>query len=100
MLKKLVKKKGNVNVIAAGFLGTNNAHVTFDIDHSGSIKNNMTGNGDFSLSVKLNTDCRERILKGIEQMEEKGYTYYPSQFVKEGDAPKSGTSPCEWHGIW
>lgn len=101
-LQRVKESEGNIDVVAAGFTGTNQGFVAFDIkplpkdfvvaDHLSSL--------GLSLSIEVSEQSKADIRKGIRDMERLGHTFYRSQFVEAGEKPKPGLSPCEWHNVW
>ena len=93
-LQRVKESEGNIDVVAAGFTGTNQGFVAFDVvaDHLSSL--------GLSLSIEVSEQSKADIRKGIRDMERLGHTFYRSQFVEAGEKPKPGLSPCEWHNVW
>lgn len=104
VLERVRSAKGNIEVNASSFCGTDESHVIFDIKPPDrkkfSVKNHLNGYGEFCLSVELSKRTREEIAKGVADMKKRGYRYFLSQFVAEGESPREGLSPCEWHMPW
>ena len=90
---------GNVPVAGSGFLGTNNGHSVMKLE-SLPTEDSLTEDKVLHLHFSLAPDSRKRIVEGIEDMQRRGYTYYPSQFVGNGERPRTGVSSCEWHNPW
>lgn len=103
ILKKVRRKRGNIEVGCGSYCGTNNAHVFFNMKEPSKpfiVDDHITGKGKLSLFIEVSDDTKEQKKQGIKDMERLGYTYYRSQFVKDGILPQSGLSPCEWHNLW
>ena len=102
LLEKVREAKGNISVQFNSFCGTNQGHVSFDIESDiGTSPDDMiNGLGELCLSIKISDYTREQIIKGIKEMEAMGETFYLSQFVSRGKSPRSGLSPCSWHNPW
>lgn len=104
VLQRVRDAKGNVDVQASGFVGTNQAHVCFDIKPPGranfNVDNHMNDFGEFCLSVEISNYTRKEIEKGVLEMKNLGQTFYCSQFVGAGEAPRAGLSVCDWHNPW
>jgi hypothetical protein len=91
--------------VASGFIATNNGHVVLKISPKITSKGSTTQgtkkkSGKLHLQVELPPKSRKKIQEAVAEMEKLGFTYYSSQFVKEGDVPKSGISICDWHIPW
>jgi len=105
ILLKVQEEKGDdVRVKFNSFCGTNNAHISFNLNkiplEDFDVDYFINGYNEFCLSGSITDDSRNRITEGIESMKKLGYTYYRSQFVDKGKTPESGISPCNWHIPW
>ena len=102
LLEKVRDAKGNIEVIGSSFCGTNVGHVTFKITERDGYDVDVLINGfnQLCLSMDISDYSKNEIKNGIGDMEKLGYTFYCSQFVKSGQTPRSGLSPCEWHTPW
>lgn len=104
ILQRARKQVGNVDVSASSFCGTNDGHVLFELLPTNRknfcVSRLMNGYGQLCLSIKLSDKSRECIKNGVGDMKAQGYQYFRSQYVRHGQAPQEGLSPCEWHGVW
>jgi hypothetical protein len=102
LLEKVRDSKGNIEVIGSSFCGTNDGHVTFKFKELDGydVDDLINGFNQLSLSMDISDYSKNEIKNGTEDMQKRGYTFYCSQFVKSGEAPRSGLSPCEWHTPW
>lgn len=103
-LEKVRKTKGGKTIVrAGGFLGTNQGHVLLNIKKprkNASVAMHLNGYGELCLGVDLSERSRAEILKGIEDMRTRGYTFIPSQFRSSGEPVRTGPPICEWHLPW
>lgn len=100
-LQKVREKKGNIEVVASSFCGTNNSLVVFTIEPRKSpIKDNLSEGKTYHLSVVVSETSKAGIKAGVADMIARGYQFFLSQFVESGKQPKAGLSPCDWHGLW
>jgi hypothetical protein len=103
ILQRVRAAKGNVEVQCNSFCGTNQGHVSFDINperKNFNVADHMNDFGTFCLSIEISDYTRKEIEKGVADMKRLGYRFYLSQFVGENECAKTGLSPCEWHNPW
>ena len=104
ILERVKKVRGNIDVVAGSFCGTDSDHVLFKFKYSKKepweVDDKLTDNGELSLSMEVSEESKDRIQKGILEMTRLGYTYYRSQFIPIGSLPSPGLSCCPWHNLW
>ena len=95
-IKKLIKKLkeaesmyGDINVECGSHCGVDRGYIHFDIRQIGSVEDNINWYGDFVLGIDQAKSSLEEVEKGIQDMLKIGYTFYPAQFVRNGDLPRS-----------
>jgi|TARA_R110002110_G_scaffold184875_1_gene391761 hypothetical protein len=102
ILQKVEAEKGNIKVVGGSWCGTNGSHIRFKFDADKDLPATayVTGDNKLSLSMKITSGSRTQVVKDIEDMVLKGYTFYPSQFRTPSQPLTKGVSSCEWHTPW
>ena len=103
-LERVRKAKGGETIVnCGGFLGTNQGFTLLTIKKprkNAAVSQHLNGYGELGLSIELHERSREEIVKGIKDMETRGYTFIPSQFRSPGEPLRTGVPICDWHLPW
>lgn len=95
-LQRIREAKGNLDIQASSFCGTNNGFVVFDIQpfrKNFKVEDQLTGEGKLSLHVDINPTYRQQIIDGQQQMIRMGHDWIPSQYVSRGAEVRRNTTP-------